>query len=89
MRRAILPGMTSGGTTKLIQETTTKRPVMENKTLTDFSNQFFLMKRQYVLICVDASVDNMCSYASLADHIFWETSGTLKCILCIKCLSTL
>ena len=26
MRSAILPGMTSGGTTKLIQETTTNRP---------------------------------------------------------------
>ena len=25
-RRAILPGITSGGTTKLIHETTTKRP---------------------------------------------------------------
>ena len=27
MSKAILPGMTSGGTTKLIQETTTNRPV--------------------------------------------------------------
>ena len=27
MRRAIRPGMTSGGTTKLIQETTTNKPV--------------------------------------------------------------
>ena len=27
IRRAILPGITSGGTTKLIQETTTNKPV--------------------------------------------------------------
>ena len=30
IRRAILPGITSGGTTKLIQDTTTNKPAQNN-----------------------------------------------------------
>jgi len=35
MSKAIRPGMTSGGTTKLIHETTTKRPEMQESECVD------------------------------------------------------